>query len=210
MLTNFDSATKRALYAHPGSWNDPDMLYIGAGDFDVDHLEQARSHFALWAIINAPLLMGTDLRTAPQALMDVFGNTDIIAVNQDKAGHQAVLAFDSDDLQVFVKTLASGEKAVAVFNRGAKAIDVNLAARLMRYRDDAPVTLTDLWTKRATRFTREAKLHVEPRQTLIFRATGTRLLPDGMFLSEQPGNVNPAVDGVSLPQHDPTIYRSLG
>ena len=104
------SRAQRALYAHPGSWNDPDMLYIGAGDFDVDHLEQARSHFALWAIINAPLLMGTDLRKAPQALMDVFGNTDIIAVNQDKAGHQAVLAFDSDDLQVFVKTLASGER----------------------------------------------------------------------------------------------------
>lgn len=210
MLTNFDSAAKRALYAHPGSWNDPDMLYIGAGDFAADHLEQARSHFALWAIINAPLLMGIDLRMAPPSLMGVFGNADIIAINQDRAGHQAVAAFDSDDLQIFVKTLASGEKAVAVFNRGAKPMDVDFASRLLRFRDDVPVTLIDLWTKRATRFTRETKLHVEPRQTLIFRAAGTRLLADGMFLSEQPGNVNPAVDGVSLPQHDPTIYRSIG
>jgi alpha-galactosidase len=210
MLTNFDTAAKRALYAHPGSWNDPDMLYIGAGDFDAKHLEQARSHFTLWAIANAPLIMGTDLRVAPQSLMDVFGNADIIALNQDKAGHQATLAFDSDDLQIFVKTLASGDKAVAIFNRGAEAMDVDLAARLMRFRDDTPVTLTDLWTKRTLRFTGETKLHVGSHQTLIFRANGTRLLPDGLFLSEQPGNVNPAVDGVSEPQDDPTIHRSLG
>jgi alpha-galactosidase len=186
------------------------MLYIGAGDFDADHLEQARSHFALWAMINAPLLIGTDLRVAPRSLMDVFGNADIIAVNQDKAGHQAVMAFDSDDLQVFVKTLASGEKAVAVFNRGAKPLDVDFAAKLLRFRDDGPVDMTDLWTKRATRFTKETKLHVEPRQTLIFRARGTRSLPDGLYLSEQPGNVNPAVDGVTHPQPDPTLHRSLG
>ena len=32
MLTNFDSAAKRAFYAHPGSWNDPDMLFIGKGE----------------------------------------------------------------------------------------------------------------------------------------------------------------------------------
>jgi alpha-galactosidase len=210
MLTNFDTAARRALYAHPGSWNDPDMLYIGAGDFDAGHLEQARSHFALWAIVNAPLLMGTDLRTAPRTLMDIFGNADIIAVNQDKAGNQAVLAFDSDDLQIFVKTLASGEKAVAVFNRGATPLDVDLSARLMRFRDDAPVTLVDLWTKQKMSFTGETKLHVDPRQTLMYRAMGTRVLPNGLFLSEQPGNVNPAVDGVSEPQHDPTIYRSLG
>lgn len=210
MLANFDSAAKRALYAHPGSWNDPDMLYIGAGDFDATHIEQARSHFALWAIANAPLLMGTDLRVAPQSIMDVFGNTDIIAINQDKAGHQAVVAFDSDDLQVFVKTLASGEKAFAVFNRGSKAVDVDFAARLLRFRDDAPVTLTDLWSKKTMRFTRETKLHVEPRQTLMFRARGTRVMPNGLFVSEQPGNLNPAVDGVSQPQHDPTVYRALG
>jgi alpha-galactosidase len=210
MLSNFDSAAKRALYAHPGSWNDPDMLYIGAGDFDAAHLEQARSHFSLWAIINAPLLMGTDLRVAPRSLMEVFGNAGVIAINQDEAGHQAVVAFDSDDLQIFVKTLASGEKAVAVFNRGEKPLDVDFAAKLMRFRDDRPVTMTDLWSRRSVRFTGETKLHVEPRQTLLFRARGARSLPDGLYLSEQPGDVNPAVDGVSQPQPDPTIHRSLG
>src|SRR6185295_20117858 len=88
LLVNYDSAVHRALYAHPGSWNDPDMLFIGAGDFDAEHLTEARSHFALWAMLNAPLLIGADLRTTPDALMDILGNADIIALNQDAAGNQ--------------------------------------------------------------------------------------------------------------------------
>lgn len=208
MLSNFDSAARRALYAHPGSWNDPDMLYIGKGDFDAGHLVEARSHFALWAMLDAPLLLGADLRTMPQALMDIVGNTDIIAVNQDPAGNQATLAYDADDLQILVKTLASGQKAVAVFNRGLAPIDVDLTAEHLKFRKDAPITLTDLWSKAGTTFTSETKLHVAPRETRIFRAQGTRVLAQGLYLSEQPGSVNPAVDGVTRPQADPTIFRS--
>ncbi len=68
LLVNYDTTVTRSLYAHPGSWNDPDMLHIGAGDFDADHLTEARSHFALWAMLKAPLMIGTDLRKTPKAL----------------------------------------------------------------------------------------------------------------------------------------------
>jgi hypothetical protein len=44
---------------------------------------------------------------------------------------------------------------------------------------------------------------------LVFAARGQRRLPDGMYLSEQPGNVNPAADGVVVPEADPMIYRPL-
>ena len=208
LLSNFDSAAKRELYAHPGSWNDPDMLYIGKGDFDGAHLVEARSHFSLWAMVNAPLMIGADLRTTPQALMDIVGNADIIALNQDAAGNQATLAYDADDLQIFVKQLASGDKAVAIFNRGLGPIDVDLSAGQLKYRKDAPVTLTDIWTKADASFTNETKVLVAPRETRVFRAHGTRLLAGGLYLSEQPGSVNPAVDGVTTPQVDPTIFRS--
>jgi len=208
MLSNFDSAVRRELYAHPGSWNDPDMLYIGYGDFDANHLVEAKSHFALWAMLNSPLMIGADLRTMAQPLMDIVGNTDIIAVNQDPAGNQAVLAYDADDLQILVKPLASGQKAVAIFNRGLAPIDVDLTAEQLKFRDDAAVTLTDLWTKADSAFTKETKLRVAPRETRIFRAQGAAALAQGRYLSEQPGNVNPAVDGVTQPQADPTVFRS--
>jgi hypothetical protein len=208
LLSNFDSAVRRELYAHPGSWNDPDMLFIGAGDFDADHLVEARSHFALWAMLNSPLMTGADLTKTPQALMDIFGNADIIAINQDPAGNQATLAYDTDDVQILVKTLASGQKALAVFNRGFAPVDADLTAEHLKLRKDAPVKLTDLWTRADTTFTNETKLRVAPRETRIFRVEGQRTLPQGLYLSEQPGSVNPAVDGVTRPQADPTIFRS--
>ena len=208
LMVSYDTAVHRALYAHPGSWNDPDMLYIGAGDFDADHLTEARSHFALWAMLNAPLLIGADLRKTPDSLMEIFGNADIIAIDQDVAGNQATVVYDSSDLQILLKTLSNGDKAVAIFNRGSGPYDVSLQATQLKYKDDAPVELTDLWTRKQITFTKETKLRVAPRETLIFRARGMRALADGFYLSEQPGKVNPAVDGVTRPIADPTIFRT--
>jgi hypothetical protein len=208
LMVNYDSAVHRALYAHPGSWNDPDMLHIGAGEFDAAHLTEARSHFALWAMMNAPLLIGADLPSMPDSLMEVLGNADIIALNQDAAGNQATVAYDSSDLQILIKTLGDGEKALAIFNRGSGSIEVSLQATQLKYKADAPVELTDLWTKKQISFTKDTKLRVAPRETLIFRARGTRSLADGFYLSEQPGKVNPAVDGVTRPIADPTIFRT--
>ncbi|CAL4869540.1 hypothetical protein MMA231_03832 (plasmid) [Asticcacaulis sp. MM231] len=212
MLTNFDSAATRALYAKPGTWNDPDMLFVGHGDFDEHHLTEAKSHFALWAMINAPLIIGYDLRKAPKELMDIFGNADIIAIDQDGAGNQAVLAYDTDDVQIFVKTLGTdpAHKAVAIFNRGDVARDVNLTAAHLKYATDGNIRLKDLWTKATLPdFKGDVKLRVEPRQTLIFDAQGTHALAGGTYLSEVPGRVNPAVDGVVVPQADPYIHRMV-
>lgn len=208
LLVNYDSVITRSLYAHPGSWNDPDMLYIGAGDFDADHLTEARSHFALWGMLDAPLMIGADLRKMPPSLMDIFGNADIIALDQDPAGNQATLAYDSSDVHILVKTLASGDKAVAIFNRGSGAYDVDLHAFHLKFADNAPVELTDLWSKRESHFIDHVRLHVRPRETLLFRAHGTRAQKGGYYLSEIPGRVNPAVDGVTYPTPDPTIFRT--
>lgn len=209
MLTNFDTAATRALYAHPGAWNDPDMLFIGSGEFDKDHMTEARSHFALWAIMNAPLIIGYDLRKATPEQLALFGNAAIVALNQDPAGHQAVPAYQSDQVQIFVKTLSDGAKGVAIFNRGSGPVDAVLTAAHLKLRGDQEIALHDLWTGADSKFTGETTFHVEPRQTLMFTASGTRELEDGLYLSEQPGNVNPAVDGVEVPQHDPAIYRSV-
>ena len=209
MLHNLDSAARRPLYAHPGSWNDPDMLYVGTGEFDAEHLTEARSHFSLWAMVNAPLMIGYDLRKATGPLLDILGNARIIALNQDPAGNQAVLAFDSDDIDIFVKTLSTGEKAVAILNRTSAPIEATLTAAHLKFRDDAEIALTDLWSGKQSRFSGQQKFALAPRETLVFSASGTRGLADGLYLSEQPGVVNPAVDGVTVPEAEPLIHRAL-
>lgn len=209
MLHNLDSASRRELYAKPNSWNDPDMLFIGSGEFDDAHLIEARSHMSLWAMLNAPLIIGFDLRKASPAMMGVLGNAQVIALNQDAAAHQAVLAYDGDSVQIFTKTLADGTKAVALFNRTGSPIDVKLIASHLKYLADQPITLTDLWDGGTKSFTDELPVHLERHQTLLFKATGTREHAQGLYLSEQPGNVNPAVDGVVHPMADPMVYRGL-
>lgn len=207
MLHNFDSASTRALYAQPGAWNDPDILFIGHGEFDEAHLTEARSHFSLWAIINAPLLISYDLRQAPQSLMDIWGNADVVALNQDPGGHQGIIAYASDDVQIIVKTLADGRKAAALFNRGLGETEVTLTAPQLKFAPDAPVRLRDLWDGTESAFTGETTFTLSPRQTLVFAASGTRVLTDGLYVSEMPGAVNVAVDGVVAPEPDPVIHR---
>ncbi len=185
------------------------MLHIGAGDFDAEHLPQARSHFSLWAMVNAPLLIGFDLRKAPQALMEIWGNADIVSLNQDPLGNQAVLAYRSDDVTILVKTLKDGKQAVALLNRTAAPFDITLTAAQLKLAGDTPVALTDLWSKeRLPVFTKEMKFKLAPHETRVFRVEGKRLLADGMYLSEMTGRINVAQDGISHPEPDPELYRA--
>jgi len=210
MLHNFDSAAKRPLYAGPGHWNDPDILHIGHGEFDAAHPVEVRSHFSLWAMINAPLLVSYDLRNGPASFLDVLGNADVVRLNQDKAGHQGVVAYDSNDAQIIVKTLGDGQrKAVALFNRGATPAAVTLLAKHLKLSDDAPVTLRDLWSKQSLTFTGEKAFTLAPHETLVFEATGKRQLENGVYLSEIPGAINVAIDGTRQPQLDPSIHRMI-
>jgi alpha-galactosidase len=109
MLHNFDSASTRALYAKPGAWNDPDMLFIGHGDFDEP---PDRGAFALRALGDDQRAAADRLRSAqaPQSLLDIWGNADWSRLNQDPGGHQGVIAYDSNDVQIIVKTLSAAAR----------------------------------------------------------------------------------------------------
>ena len=64
--------------AGPGGWNDPDMLEIGNGGLT---LEEEKTHFALWAISKAPLIIGADLSKISNESLAVLMNEDLIKVN---------------------------------------------------------------------------------------------------------------------------------
>ncbi|RBQ97162.1 hypothetical protein VDGD_09373 [Verticillium dahliae] len=48
--------------AIPGGWNDLDMLEVGRGGMTD---EEYKAHFALWAALKSPLMLGSDLRIMP-------------------------------------------------------------------------------------------------------------------------------------------------
>lgn len=210
MVHNFDTVATREFYAGPGRWNDPDMLEIGNGEFDGHHLLEARTHLGLWAIAAAPLMIGTDLSKASPALIDVLKAPEVVAINQDPAGHQGVIAYADSDRQILVKTLADGRKAVLLFNRTGTPLKFTLTAEHLKMDAAAPIALRDAWARADVgTFTGKKEFELQPREALLFTATGKHVLPRGYFVSERPGNVYVARDGIRALEQDPVGYRAL-
>ena len=76
-------------WARPGAFNDPDML-VGSDPKAAVHLtpEQSQTQFSLWAVMAAPLLLGSPLGSMPASDLATYSNEEVIAVNQDRLGTQ--------------------------------------------------------------------------------------------------------------------------
>ena len=113
----------------PGSFNDMDMLVVGmhgkgsnpeTGAEGCSH-EEYRTHFALWAMLNSPLIIGCDLRSADPETKELLQNQDLIAINQDREGrssYKLTCASCSPDSFTLIRPLEGGDYAVGFFNFG--------------------------------------------------------------------------------------------
>ncbi len=110
------------LYDHAskGHYNDPDMLEVGNGKLTYN---QNVSHFSLWCMMNAPLILGNDLRNMNEQVKSIVTNKNMIAINQDTLAKQAKRV-RKGTVDVLAKPLADGAVAVCFFNKsshGARA-----------------------------------------------------------------------------------------
>ena len=69
-------------------WNDPDMLIVGMNGLTE---EMNRTHFAMWCMMNSPLMLGLDLRRVQKGdwIYKIISNEKLISLNQDILGVQA-------------------------------------------------------------------------------------------------------------------------
>jgi len=76
-------------YSRPGGWNDPDML-VGSAPTAAAHLEtfQSRTQFSMWAVMAAPLLIGSNMLHMPPFDVETYTNPEVIAIDQDPLGYQ--------------------------------------------------------------------------------------------------------------------------
>lgn len=133
-----------APYAGPGQWNDPDMLEVGNGGMTAT---EYRTHFTLWSMMSAPLLIGTDLRKASAETLDILSNPDVIAVDQDPLGKQGTVVSDNGGLVVMVKELKNGDRAVSLTNETGSTATVSATTDALGIGSRSPYGLKDLWTK---------------------------------------------------------------
>ncbi len=117
-------------------WNDPDMLMIAMDGLDI---EMNKSHFAMWCMMNSPLMLGFDLRriTKDDEICRIISNKELIALNQDALGVQGKRVYttaecvrpdkdyirDNQRLDVLAKPLADGNMAVGFFNLSGEAMN---------------------------------------------------------------------------------------
>jgi alpha-galactosidase len=127
-------------YARPGHWNDPDMLEVGNGGMNAT---EYRTHMSLWAILAAPLLAGNDLTRMSPETLSILTNREVIAIDQDPLGRQGDRLKNEGPLEIWVRPLAGGAKAVGLFN--TSDLPANMAVDFAAAGFKAPVRARDVW-----------------------------------------------------------------
>ncbi len=114
-----------------GCFNDMDMLVVGmngrgnvgvAGCTDIEY----RTHFALWAFLGSPLMIGCDIRHMSDATKEILLNKEMIAINQDGAYRQPFNCghhWKIGDVKVWAKYLEGGDIAIGIFNLNDQGAD---------------------------------------------------------------------------------------
>ncbi|GIF01733.1 glycoside hydrolase family 27 protein [Paractinoplanes rishiriensis] len=158
-----------AAYAEPGGFNDPDMMEVGRGT--LTDTEQ-RSHFAMWAIMAAPLIAGNDIRNMSAATQTILKNPRLIAINQDTLGRQGVQVAGDANQRVLAKRLSNGDVAVALFNQSSATRTVSTTAAAIGKSGASSYTLIDAWSGATTTTGGAISASVPAHGTVVYRVSG--------------------------------------
>jgi alpha-galactosidase len=158
VLNAIDTNVPLTEYAHPGGWNDPDML-IGSDTAAAAHLTptQSRTMFSLWSVMAAPLLIGSNIRKLNSWDLQTYSNEEVIAVDQDRAGRQGqrlaggnlYQGSNKSTYNVWGKRLEDGSGVLLFLNNDNKADDITCPASCftaMGFQSTDRLYVRDLWT----------------------------------------------------------------
>uniref|UniRef100_A0A7S4IS01 Alpha-galactosidase n=1 Tax=Vannella robusta TaxID=1487602 RepID=A0A7S4IS01_9EUKA len=155
-------------YAGPGGWNDPDMLEVGNGGMTTT---EYISHFSLWSLMKAPLIIGCDVITMDATTRGILTNTEVIAVNQDSRGIQGkLIRSPTDTTEVWAGPLTNGNVAAILFNRGRSAANITMEWDDLNIIPSVTASVRDLWAhKDLGTFSRSYTGLVESHGVLMFK-----------------------------------------
>ena len=145
------------LYKHacPGAWNDPDMLEVGNGKLTEN---ENKTHFSLWCMMAAPLILGNDVRLlvgsdgAPienHPVLKTVTNKNLIAIDQDPLGKPAKRIKKVRGVDIIGRPLANGDIALCFYNPSAHVKGFSLEILNDEYLDfteEQTYQLHELWS----------------------------------------------------------------
>lgn len=174
MLTNFDQGIHPEAQ-HTGAYNDPDMMVIGMPGLSD---QQNRVHMSLWAVSGAPLIIGADLTKLTPETLAMLTNPEVLAIDQDTAGLQAVkVAEPIGGAQVWSKTMAApGVRAVLLLNRTAIDRDMEVQAASLGLTDQATMTARDIWSRSVLgAYNKSFVVHVKAGDAVLLGINGAEI-----------------------------------
>jgi alpha-galactosidase len=152
----FELISRWRGYGGDGHWPDADMIPFGhlgirsaiGGPDRQTRLtkDEQRTLITLWCLAPSPLMFGGNLPDDDAWTDSLLTNDEVIAVDQDSAGKQAVRVMRDKGKEVWVKELAGGDLAVGVFNRGETEDTVNVRAQDLKVSGNASVR--NLWEQK--------------------------------------------------------------
>ncbi len=143
-----------APYAGPGHWNDLDMLVVGNVSTGKSiHPTQITpdeqyTHLSLWSLLAAPLVLGCELTTLDDFTLGLLTNDEVLAVDQDALGKQAIPAGREGDKVAYVKPLEDGSMAVGLFNTGPAETTVTIRWKDLPMAENSRLLVRDLWRQK--------------------------------------------------------------
>ena len=158
------------VHSGPGGFNDMDMLQVGRGMTETED----RTHFALWCMMNSPLLAGNDLRSMTPATLAILTQPELIALNQDPLAYQARRLRDDGDAELWAKPLGaldSGDVAVTLLNRGKDNATISFALSDVGIDAAQSYAIRDLWQRKTL-----ATHSRQPRHSFTVPSHGTVVL----------------------------------
>lgn len=181
MLAIYEMNVRLYKYAQVGAWNDPDMLEVGVGQLNM---EENKTHFSLWCMMAAPLILGNDIRKfinpdgtvdENNKVLEILKNKELIAVDQDKRGIQAKRIFTDGISDILAKPLENHELAVCLFNKSNKPKEMQIS--LSKLHSDPFVDLpikasyeaTNLWENETFELKEVIQVTVAPHGVAVYK-----------------------------------------
>lgn len=178
LTTDFDSTVFGHLkedlplagYAHPGAWNDLDMLATGNPKFNWTVAEQ-QTQMSIWAELASPLLVSTDLTNMSAATKQILSNQDVIAVDQDPLGKQGQLIAQQGPVYIVSKPLANGDVAVLLVNTSPAAQQASTTAGAAGLPQAGAYAMRDVWAHTTRESAGVIAATVPPESAMLYRVS---------------------------------------
>lgn len=162
-----------------GHWNDPDMLVVGQVGWGTPHPtnltpDEQYTHITLWSLLSAPLLLGCDLQKLDEFTLNLLENDEVLAIDQDSLGKQAITVAKGADWRVYAKDLEDGSRAVGLFNLNSNAV-VTVTAKWSDLKLKGKQSVRDLWRQKDLgQFDGEFHLTVAPHGAELVKLSPVR------------------------------------